>query len=200
MSHVFSLFDGSDGKVSRSVVLFMLQLLLRSIDGDEGTGWDEDSNDNEGEGDGERDGRDGGESDESEQSGDNDESTDGAENSDENSEGSDASGGEDDDDSGGEFDYLQHLFIYCCGFDQQSSHEQPVGHSHGAILAHKQRPTFLLASTFRWYERICAVPLDKAAAAPRGHDVRREHAVLPSTQLERGWVMRRAWRGAMHTV
>ena len=104
MSHVFSLFDGSDGKVSRSVVLFMLQLLLRSIDGDEGNGWDEDSDENEGEGDGERDGGDGGESDEGEQSGDNDESTDGAENSDENSESSDAGDGEDDDDSGGEFD------------------------------------------------------------------------------------------------
>ena len=89
MSHVFSLFDGSDGKVSRSVVLFMLQLLLRSIDGDEGTGWDVDSDDYEGDGDGQRDGGDGGESDEIEQSGDNDESTDGTE----NSEGSDAGDG-----------------------------------------------------------------------------------------------------------
>jgi hypothetical protein len=90
------------------------------------------------------------------------------------------------------FIYLLPLLLHY--FDQQSSHEQPVGHSHGAILAHKQRPNFLR------YERICAVPLDKATAAPRGHDVRREHAVLPITQFERGWALRRAWRGAMHTV
>ena len=64
-----------------------------------------------------------------------------------------------------------------------------VVRSHSGAVRSTKTPTRLLLLdpvTRWWFERVCAVRLDKAAAAPRGRDLRRLQAVHSCTQLERG--------------
>jgi hypothetical protein len=105
MSHVFSVFDGSESLAARGVVVFVLRLLLRSIDGGDGAGADDEGDGDESEGDdGEGDGE-GDDSNNDESDSDSDDSEQSSENSDgrddtdgdENSEGSGEDNGEDDD-------------------------------------------------------------------------------------------------------
>ena len=51
MSHVVSVFDGSESLAARGVVVFVLRLLLRSIDGGDGAGADDEGDGDESEGD-----------------------------------------------------------------------------------------------------------------------------------------------------
>ena len=108
MSQLFSVFDGSESLAARDVVVFVLRLLLRRVDGgdgagagDEGDGDESEGDDIEGDGEGDENDSNNDESDsdsdDSEQSsenGDGRDDTDG----DENSEGSGEDDGEDEDD------------------------------------------------------------------------------------------------------
>ena len=103
MSHVFSVFDGSESLAARGVVVFVLRLLLRSIDNgagadDEGDGDESEGDDGEGDGEGDDSNNDesDSDSDDSEQSSENSDGRDDTD-GDENSEGSGEYNGEDED-------------------------------------------------------------------------------------------------------